>query len=86
VDETPVIYAADLPIGPNSRKYLIRLLRSERYRAEMNAYSIRANLFHQPLLHALVRAGQDDVIDLEARFYGRLLDSLSLNDTGEFYE
>jgi hypothetical protein len=79
LEESPTLSLAGLPPGPDSRRYFIELLRSQRYRAEMNAYSIRANIFHEPALKALIESGQAEAIDIEARFYSWLLDNLSID-------
>ncbi len=43
VDESPLIYLSDLPLGKVGEQYLIELLYSKLYQIEMNSYSISAN-------------------------------------------
>ena len=78
LNERPTFYISTLPLEQNGLRYFFELLRSERYRAEMNAYSIRANVFYEPALRGLIESGQAQAIDIEARFYTYLLNNLSI--------
>lgn len=67
----PVITLSRRWVGPG-RPHFLEFLRGERYRAEAAAYSITANNLHDWVKQDLVRA-----LDIEARFYGCLLDQLT---------
>ncbi len=78
VDETPLIYLSDLPLGKVGEQYLIELLYSKLYQIEMNSYSISANG-----LQALVEENLSlHTFYIEAKFYRCLLDQLTSRKDG----
>ena len=81
-DEKPTFYISSLPLEQNGLRSFLELLRRERSRSEMNAYSIRANVFYEPALRGLIESGQAQAIDIEARFYSYLLNNLSIYNEG----
>jgi hypothetical protein len=78
VDEFPLIYFSDLPLGKVGEQYLIELLYSELYRIEMNSYSITANGL-QDLVEETVSLR---TFYIEAKFYRCLLDQLTSRKDG----
>jgi hypothetical protein len=71
IGDPPVIEVADLPLGEGNGRAFLEFLRSEQYRAEMDAFSITAND-----LQERVEPGQEQALEIEARFYTCLLNQL----------
>ena len=71
MNDPPVIEVTDLPLGEGHERAFLEFLRSEQYRAEMDAFSITANN-----LQERVEPGQEQALANEARFYTSLLNQL----------
>lgn len=71
IDDPPVIEVTDLPVGEGNGRAFLEFLRSEQYRAGMDAFSIAANN-----LQERVEPGQQQALEIEARFYSCLLNQL----------
>jgi hypothetical protein len=71
MNDPPVIEVTDLPLGEGNGRAFLEFLRSEQYRADMDAFSITANA-----LQERVEPGQEHALAIEARFYTCLLNQL----------
>lgn len=71
MNDPPVIEVTDLPLGEGHERAFLEFLRSEQYRAEMDAFSITANN-----LQERVEPDQQQALEIEARFYSCLLNQL----------